>query len=526
MSRQPEGRRGRGRKPDPAEETATWLLEMEQQAHADDQGEDEEWAQQLRSTRASGSTGQFHAVPAEGPGTAPPPSRPSHGDPTGRPAAYPASQPPAHPTSPPAAYPSGQPPAYPPPAQYPAGQQAPPPQFPPAGQYQPGEQQWSGTYPPLEERYRPLGGMPPAPASPPPPPPRARSTDPGATAWAWDQQAPPAEPGYRAGTYQAPPAAWDPGVPSYQRPPAADPQPSRPSWEVDDPASGAAPPAAEPQPWDTAAGSEQWSGNWPFEETTQSWEANDESWRWPTQEVPSSTGSWDVDPAAWGDRWGSGQGQPAAPGGSTAGDYQAGGYQASSDPRPVPNGYPAADSFAAANGYSTNGYPGPTEVAGYGRTGPGGSSGPTEAGPPQAAGPAAAGYGAAATDSAAPAPQAWSAEARSAWYGEEAPRGYQQPSSSTEFPGVLEGDEQVVRLGRSADEPDGGGWGTADSSRIHPGRSTRTGEARRFQPAGEHRPTHPSWPRVVALISWIILLMVVCWFYVFPWLEQILPENF
>jgi hypothetical protein len=35
-----------------------------------------------------------------------------------------------------------------------------------------------------------------------------------------------------------------------------------------------------------------------------------------------------------------------------------------------------------------------------------------------------------------------------------------------------------------------------------------------------------SWPKVVALVSWIVLLMVVCWFYVFPWLEQVLPENF
>jgi hypothetical protein len=35
-----------------------------------------------------------------------------------------------------------------------------------------------------------------------------------------------------------------------------------------------------------------------------------------------------------------------------------------------------------------------------------------------------------------------------------------------------------------------------------------------------------SWPRVVAVVSWIVLLMVVCWFYVFPWLEQVLPENF
>jgi hypothetical protein len=35
-----------------------------------------------------------------------------------------------------------------------------------------------------------------------------------------------------------------------------------------------------------------------------------------------------------------------------------------------------------------------------------------------------------------------------------------------------------------------------------------------------------SWPRVVAVVSWIVLLMVVCWFYVFPWLERVLPENF
>jgi hypothetical protein len=35
-----------------------------------------------------------------------------------------------------------------------------------------------------------------------------------------------------------------------------------------------------------------------------------------------------------------------------------------------------------------------------------------------------------------------------------------------------------------------------------------------------------AWPRIVAVISWIVLVMVVCWFYVFPWLERVLPENF
>jgi hypothetical protein len=59
-----------------------------------------------------------------------------------------------------------------------------------------------------------------------------------------------------------------------------------------------------------------------------------------------------------------------------------------------------------------------------------------------------------------------------------------------------------------------------------PARGRRTAEARRFQPSGEHHNGRSSWPRVVALISWIVLLMVVCWFYVFPWLERILPENF
>jgi hypothetical protein len=35
-----------------------------------------------------------------------------------------------------------------------------------------------------------------------------------------------------------------------------------------------------------------------------------------------------------------------------------------------------------------------------------------------------------------------------------------------------------------------------------------------------------AWPRIVAVISWIVLVMVFCWYYVFPWLERVLPENF
>jgi hypothetical protein len=49
-------------------------------------------------------------------------------------------------------------------------------------------------------------------------------------------------------------------------------------------------------------------------------------------------------------------------------------------------------------------------------------------------------------------------------------------------------------------------------------------EARGRRQPGERRAR--AWPRVVAIISWIVLLMVFCWYYVFPWLERVLPENF
>ncbi|HEV3495318.1 MAG TPA: hypothetical protein VHA34_03090, partial [Actinomycetes bacterium] len=51
-----------------------------------------------------------------------------------------------------------------------------------------------------------------------------------------------------------------------------------------------------------------------------------------------------------------------------------------------------------------------------------------------------------------------------------------------------------------------------------------TGKARRDRPGGERQAR--AWPRVVAVISWIVLVMVLCWYYVFPWLERVLPENF
>ncbi len=89
---------------------------------------------------------------------------------------------------------------------------------------------------------------------------------------------------------------------------------------------------------------------------------------------------------------------------------------------------------------------------------------------------------------------------------------------------MLENDEeQVVRLGRGLDDQ-GGTGPLGPNPRVQPARSSRSGEARLLdKDQAGHR---ARWPRVVALISWIILLMVLCWFYVFPWLEKILPENF
>jgi hypothetical protein len=34
------------------------------------------------------------------------------------------------------------------------------------------------------------------------------------------------------------------------------------------------------------------------------------------------------------------------------------------------------------------------------------------------------------------------------------------------------------------------------------------------------------WPGVMAVAAWLVLFAVVCWLYIFPWLEGILPENF
>jgi hypothetical protein len=526
VSPRSDGRRGRGRKTDPAEETATWLLEMEQQEQAE-RHDEEEWAQQLRSTRAASATGQFPAVPMEGPGgaaTPAPPASPHGGYPSGGEATraqrplddfpggyagggYAGGGQPGGGYSG-GGYAGGGQPA----GGYSGGGHS-------TGEYSTGEystgdysgggqssggfsgsgysaggdfgNEYSGggyprgesapIHPPLADRYRSAGGATPRPAP-------APATDPGATAWSWETPQPA---GYEA-PYEAPRATWEPGLQA-QPQGLSDQQFGSPApWETEDPGFGA-PPAAEPQPWDTASESEHWGGKWPFEETTQSWEPDDRSWLWPTQEAPSNTGSWEADPSAWQGQPGQGQATstPAGPGG-------------------------LGSTTAWAPGETTGqmyGYPGTGEQPAHGDP----AYGYNPAGPD----PQGSGLGA----SAAPAGSGpWTDGSTRAWYEAEAP-----PSEPTS---MLEGDdEQVVRLGRAADD-DPMGLGRMDESRAQAARSMRTEEARRVQPSADYsaawqdRGGRSSWPRVVALISWIILLMVVCWFYVFPWLERILPENF
>ncbi|HSO55080.1 MAG TPA: hypothetical protein VL330_20620, partial [Actinomycetes bacterium] len=80
--------------------------------------------------------------------------------------------------------------------------------------------------------------------------------------------------------------------------------------------------------------------------------------------------------------------------------------------------------------------------------------------------------------------------------------------------------------GEAAGEPGvAGRTGSFDTSAARRTAAIDTGKGRRKRPAAGERQAR-AWPRVVAVISWIVLLMVLCWYYVFPWLERVLPENF
>jgi hypothetical protein len=477
------GKRAKGRRgdQDPEQDNTAWLAELEQEAaaRADDEDEDD-WASTLRSRRATGPDPGSAFTP-------PPPSQ----EPSWAP----------DPGPPPAPPPDDRPYA---PDAWAADQGPPDPPVP--------DPDWSWR-PPAPEPY----GEP----------------DAGSGS---DWGAPRADPDedWRSAGVDTPTGTWEPVEPVGREPdyPALFGELYRRSSGQQDPI-WEAPPAPEPPP--EQGQPDPQPAAWPFEETTQSWEPSDGSFVWPADELPSTSAEWNTpappswldDPvpppgapsasttpappepdldqtAAWSSPWtdppGSGNGVPPAPAGpppgASSGPPLVSPGPAVLPPSPppvVPPGPPPADWAAAI----------PTDVPAARRAADPAStrawrSDEAEPGVPLGPGPRPGGEGAASRTSRL-----------------QAAAG-QGPVAPVADPGAASQDPMARAFGtRAADRavpvPD-----------IEPDDEPRT--RRRDRPAGERQAR--AWPRIVAVISWIVLVMVVCWFYVFPWLERVLPENF
>jgi hypothetical protein len=303
---------------------------------------------------------------------------------------------------------------------------------------------------------------------------------------------------------------------------------------------------------------------WPFEETTQSWEPSDRSFIWPSDELPSAQGEWDQPgSASWLD-----EPQAAAPSEPDQTAVWPGPDSRSWDepaPEQVPESRysPWADQPSSGNGVAPPAPPvGPPPIPASGST--------PQAGPPTApqAGPPPDDWASAIPTDVPAARRAADPSATRAWRPDEAeaepgvplhPRSRRTPGSPGAAGGVPPGAGPGVagppgtspggpagpaRRGRRPSAREGprgitdpGSAGTrprtgsraAREAADDLGTARRTappdiGKGRRDRPAGERQAR--AWPRVVAIISWIVLLMVLCWYYVFPWLERVLPENF
>jgi hypothetical protein len=564
VSRRPDGRRGR-RKPDPAEETASWLVEIEQAGQSDE--DEDDWADTLRATRRE-ATGQFPRTPSSGQAGYDTGSwqgaQPSWGDPDPAPASREAPWRQAQAEPGPAAW-------------QPEGRAAaePPPPEPQAWDTQADAEAWNGRWPfedasqswepddrsytwPSQELPSTTGSWE---AGPPPP-----SQDP----WASPQQGGYAgPPGYEAAGYgtAAPGGGYDTaasaggyGDPGHG---ADAPYGSDPGYSTDAGAytsggyqpggydgSGEYPAAGEYQ-----AGRYSHTGEYPAmggygEPAGGQAAAPDTSGEVYARGDQYADGR---DPYATGDRyltndpWAS---APAYGAQHTPDPYDRGGASdpgRAADPRLAGTTDPGR---AAPDAGAREPYPGHDPFAAYGlqnarrygtgeipQAAPGTSPGPSSASARRAAfeegassGPISGGRATGeiwppATPTAARAattptrPESWPPQTGS--WGIEEPPPRPRSASSGEFSRAPGGEEeQVLRLGRPLDD------GLLDPGpRVHTGRGRRSAEARLLDD-GEHLSHRARWPRVVALISWIILLMVLCWFYVFPWLEKILPENF
>ena len=502
------GRRAKGRRgdQDPELDNTAWLAELEREAAQADDDEDD-WASTLRGRRS--------------PATPPPEPVASAPDP-------------------------GWPPVDPEPADHrflgmePSGSESgswspdPPPQDPPASP--PADPDWSWR-PPASDAFAEPG--PEAFGDP------RHGTEPGAD---WSSQPPsqadagwsgsraePVDPGWQPGGADTPTGAWspadppvhDPGYPNGQAP--AYPATSEPGYPAEEPGypvgrepdypalfgelyrrSAAqqdpiweAPPPIEPLP---EAGQPQAPpGAWPFEETTQSWEPSDRSFIWPSDELPSAPAEWDRPSSTpWLDD--PPPSPPAPPPPAPPLDQTAAWPALYPDPDPAARPSPRPARSAGGNGVAPP---------------------PAPLGPPPAA-------------PAAPPPVDWAAAiptdvpaARRAADPAAATRMWPDQAADAE-PGVPLGGRAAARTSRSwapADtEPATGTAGSRVERRQapveEPGELRRKGPApaRRKRPAGERQAR--AWPRIVAIVAWIVLVMVVCWFYVFPWLERVLPESF
>jgi hypothetical protein len=464
------GKRAKGRRgeQDPEPDNTAWLAELEREAAAQADDDEDDWASTLRGRRSS--------VPPPGPDP-PPAGEPSWAPDPGPPDRRYLGMDPEPPTS----------------SSWSAD---PAPQDPPPTPQTPGSD-WSSWRPTDPGAY---GG----------PPPAREELDPGPGAGTDTGWSDPTDGGWQPAGADTPTGAWPPVPPPTPDPLARDPldqaghEPDYPAlfgelyrrsasqqdpiWE--------APPASEPPP--ASGPPEPPSGAWPFEETTQSWEPSDRSFIWPSDELPAapadtsaewerpSAAPWD-DPApqppppapaldqtaAWMSPWATrpGEGNGMAPSPAAAG--------------------PPPDDWAAAI---------PTDVPAARRAADPSATRiwqpDADAEPGVPLGPAGADPAARASRSWAPADADYEPRAAGAW----------APADAN--PDALAAGSRVGRLPSAPDEDEDEPWP----------------EARGRRQPGERRAR--AWPRVVAIISWIVLLMVFCWYYVFPWLERILPENF
>jgi hypothetical protein len=523
------GKRAKGRRgdQDPELDNTAWLAELEREAAQADEDEDD-WASTLRGRRSSGSPP---------PGPDPPP------------AAEPSWAPPPDPAPPDHRF-LGMEPEPPASSRWPAD---PAPQDPSPAPPPTPDPDWSSWRPPAPDAYGDpvpgrdeFGGA------------SGAGTEADWTGSGGD----PGDGGWQPAGADTPTGAWspiaspgpdllDPPVhdpPSHDRldPPSHDPPRrdpldrsgqdplDRPGHEPDYPAlfgelyrrSAAqqdpiweAPPAAEPLP--DPGQPEATSGTWPFEEATQSWEPSDRSFIWPSDELPSapaaepdqpSSSPWLDDPAprspapppppaqpldqtaAWPSPWATGPGDgngTAPPAGAVEPPPE---DWAAAIPTDVPAARRAADP-AATGMWQPDADAEPGVPLGPGTGGPAGAEPWTRSSRSRA--PSGADY-----------------EARTA--GSWTPSG-ETPAAGSWTPAG--GDPEARAAGSR-----GGRAATAPAREPGEVRRKAQPQGRGGRQPGERRAR--AWPRIVAVISWIVLVMVFCWYYVFPWLERVLPENF